>query len=250
MKEGLDRENPGLVAEAMALSVLYAIIIESEEAEQLAEQFLQFTERHSAHLLKAVALFPLGAVKWYKGDLESATSLMREAISLYQKFAHPGMVAVCIEGLAWSAAESDPERAAMLLGAARSLWQHSQMPLAQDAVHRVTSNIETAVRQNLGDRRFDQKITAGQEFSFDESVSLALGTEPETKARPRDRASDAGLTRREGEIAALVAEGLTNKQIATKLVISPRTVDAHVEHILTKLGFRSRTQIARWITAS
>ncbi|KOS56347.1 ATP-binding protein [Rhodococcus rhodochrous] len=250
VEQGIDRENPGLVSEAMALSVLYAIIIESEEAEQLAEQFLQFTERHSTHLLKAVALFPLGAVKWYRGELESATSLMREAIRLYQKFTHPGMVAVCIEGLAWSSAESDPERAAMLLGAARSLWQHSQMPLAQDAVHRVTSNIETAVRQDLGDRRFDQKFMAGQELSFDESVALALGTESETKARPRNRASDAGLTRREGEIAALVADGLTNKQIATKLVISPRTVDAHVEHILTKLGFRSRTQIARWLTAS
>ncbi|MBH0118351.1 LuxR family transcriptional regulator [Rhodococcus sp. CX] len=244
---GLDRANPGLVAEVMALSDLYAILIESERTEELAQRFLQFTERHGAHLLKAIALFPLGAVKWYEGDLGSAVSLMREAISLYQKFEQPGMVAVCIEGLAWSAAGSDPERAARLLGAAGSLWQHSQMPLAQDAVHRVTSRIESDLRRSLGDTRFERIVKEGRELSFVESVDLALGTDVGTKSRPRNRASRAGLTRREEEIAALVADGLTNKQIATKLVISARTVDAHVEHILTKLGFRSRTQVARWL---
>ncbi|MEV6317106.1 helix-turn-helix transcriptional regulator [Streptomyces sp. NPDC051776] len=57
------------------------------------------------------------------------------------------------------------------------------------------------------------------------------------------------LTRREHEVADLVADGLSNKQIATKLIISQRTVDAHVAHILSKLDFTSRAQIAAWITA-
>ncbi|MGJ3558561.1 response regulator transcription factor [Streptomyces sp. INA 01156] len=56
------------------------------------------------------------------------------------------------------------------------------------------------------------------------------------------------LTRRESEIAELVALGLTNKQIAAKLVIAQRTADAHVQNILTKLGFNSRTQVAAWVT--
>jgi non-specific serine/threonine protein kinase len=55
------------------------------------------------------------------------------------------------------------------------------------------------------------------------------------------------LTKREREVADLVAQGLTNKQIAAKLVISLRTAQGHVEHILTKLGFTSRTQIAAWV---
>ncbi|MFE3000355.1 response regulator transcription factor, partial [Nocardia sp. NPDC059246] len=55
------------------------------------------------------------------------------------------------------------------------------------------------------------------------------------------------LTKRERQVADLVADGLTNKQIASRLVISQRTADAHVEHILTKLGFTSRAQIAAWI---
>ncbi|HKT01103.1 MAG TPA: helix-turn-helix transcriptional regulator, partial [Rugosimonospora sp.] len=55
------------------------------------------------------------------------------------------------------------------------------------------------------------------------------------------------LTRREGEIARLIAAGMTNREIATSLVISARTVDGHVERILAKLGFGSRAQVAAWV---
>jgi non-specific serine/threonine protein kinase len=55
------------------------------------------------------------------------------------------------------------------------------------------------------------------------------------------------LTKRERQVADLVAQGLTNKAIATQLVISQRTAQGHVEHILTKLGFTSRAQIAAWV---
>lgn len=60
---------------------------------------------------------------------------------------------------------------------------------------------------------------------------------------------EATLTRREREIATLVAEGLTNRQIAQRLSISDRTAETHVIHILNKLGFTSRAQVAAW-TAS
>ena len=58
----------------------------------------------------------------------------------------------------------------------------------------------------------------------------------------------AGLTRREREVAALVAEGLTNKEIAERLALSVRTAESHVEQIRSKLGFRTRAQIAAWVT--
>lgn len=67
----------------------------------------------------------------------------------------------------------------------------------------------------------------------------------------RSRAAGEGragaLTAREREIAGLVAEGLMNREIAERLVISKRTVDAHVEHIRAKLGASSRVQIANWL---
>ena len=55
------------------------------------------------------------------------------------------------------------------------------------------------------------------------------------------------LTRREHEIAGLIGEGLSNREIAARLVISQRTAETHVEHILSKLGFTSRAQVARWV---
>jgi DNA-binding NarL/FixJ family response regulator len=56
------------------------------------------------------------------------------------------------------------------------------------------------------------------------------------------------LTVREFEVARLIAEGLTNAEIAAELVVSPKTVSAHVEHILAKLGVGRRTEIAAWAT--
>jgi DNA-binding NarL/FixJ family response regulator len=60
------------------------------------------------------------------------------------------------------------------------------------------------------------------------------------------RSGPPGLTRREGQIAALVARGLTNRQIADLLHVAERTAENHVQHILTKLGCQNRTQIAAW----
>ncbi|MFQ6398700.1 response regulator transcription factor [Nocardia sp. KC 131] len=81
-------------------------------------------------------------------------------------------------------------------------------------------------------------------MSFDTGVGFALGERAET-ADSASR-STGNLTKRERQIADLVARGLTNKAIATRLVISHRTAEGHVEHILTKLGFTSRAQIAAW----
>nr|WP_280507397.1 helix-turn-helix transcriptional regulator [Nocardia flavorosea] len=80
---------------------------------------------------------------------------------------------------------------------------------------------------------------------MDAAVAYALGA-PATEAPTGSAAVT--LTKRERQVADLVAQGLSNKQIAAKLVISQRTAQSHVEHILTKLGFSSRAQIAAWIT--
>lgn len=75
------------------------------------------------------------------------------------------------------------------------------------------------------------------------SIRDFLGLPP---ARPR---VESALTRRQQEVATLVTEGLTNREIATRLSISERTAESHVERIRIRLGFRSRTQIATWMTA-
>lgn len=248
VQRGRESGDAGATAEAMALSALYVLILGNERAEEVTSRFLAYAESHQAHLMKAIALYPLGAVRWFNGDVDSATTHMREAIRLYQLFDHPGMVAVCVEGLAWSAAQTDAERAAKLLGAAKSIWKYSQMRFAEKAVQKVGRTVETQLRQKLGDLAFEQEHSAGQGLLFDDAIALALGKSPESNRKRKDPAAQAGLTRRERQVAALVAEGLTSKEIAAKLVISHRTADAHIENIRAKLGFRSRARIARWFT--
>ncbi|MGH2491322.1 MAG: response regulator transcription factor, partial [Candidatus Limnocylindria bacterium] len=77
-------------------------------------------------------------------------------------------------------------------------------------------------------------------------LGLAFPAEAPAAAPLPTRPARTQLTAREREVAALVAAGLSNKDIAEKLVISERTAEGHVERILGKLGFRSRSQIASW----
>ena len=79
-------------------------------------------------------------------------------------------------------------------------------------------------------------------YALEEKPVPVRATSPESRSGP------AVLTKREHQIAELLAAGLTNEDIASKLVISKRTVDTHVEHILVKLGFNSRTQVAVWVS--
>ena len=88
-----------------------------------------------------------------------------------------------------------------------------------------------------------QVMAEGRQMSLAEAVSYALADEPEEAWRGGPRRT---LTRRELEVASLVAQGLTNRGIAGQLYLSVRTVDTHVDHVLTKLGFSNRAQLVAW----
>jgi DNA-binding CsgD family transcriptional regulator len=79
------------------------------------------------------------------------------------------------------------------------------------------------------------------------AIALLPRTRPETDARAEARERNDGLTQRESEVAALVAQGLSNREIAEALFLSQRTVAVHIANVLSKLGFASRTQIATWV---
>jgi non-specific serine/threonine protein kinase len=86
-------------------------------------------------------------------------------------------------------------------------------------------------------------------MNHDQAIAYALGR-PQAARAARPGPAGSVLTRREYEVAGLVAKGLSNREIAASLVVSPRTVDGHVEHILAKLGFTSRAQVAAWVAAA
>jgi len=98
----------------------------------------------------------------------------------------------------------------------------------------------------LGPGEFEAGAESYRGLSLSEIISLALG-DRSAPAR-QDVRQEQPLTAREQQIAELIANGLSNKLIAETLFISPRTVGSHVAHILAKLDFSSRAQIASWFT--
>jgi predicted ATPase/DNA-binding CsgD family transcriptional regulator len=167
-------------------------------------------------------------------------------------------IACSLEALAWAAADADRfERAAWLTGAADPLWQRAGKRLSGTEImvechHRAVK----AASDGLGEKRFAALRAQGAAQPLDRVVAAAIGDAeelPRVQAATVPSAGEqsrltgltgfSGLTSREQEIAALVASGLSNKEIAAKLVISKRTVDAHVEHIFAKLGISSRVQL-------
>ena len=100
----------------------------------------------------------------------------------------------------------------------------------------------------LGKSAFDKEFHRGLVMTEGEAVAYALDEHcgvPNTSSTEAIR-----LTRREQQVAELVAQGLTNRAIAENLVISVRTAQGHVEHVLTKMGFTSRAQIAAWVVST
>ena len=94
---------------------------------------------------------------------------------------------------------------------------------------------------------FRSAYDEGYAMSLEEAVQFALGAEtPPPVARPAAGVSQ--LSKRENQVAELVARGLSNKDIAQELVISQRTAEGHVAKIMDKLGVSSRAQVAVWVT--
>ena len=99
----------------------------------------------------------------------------------------------------------------------------------------------------LGKQRFRELFRRGSQLSLDDAVRFALDADPDAEPPPAP-VEPSPLTRRELEVADLVADGLSNPEIAARLFISVRTAQGHVENILRKLGFNSRSLIAAWVT--
>jgi predicted ATPase/DNA-binding CsgD family transcriptional regulator len=177
-------------------------------------------------------------------------------------------VSTCLAGLGRAAVrDSRPRRGARLLAAAAALT-------GGDSNGGLTQGGAGALRATLGETAWETEAAIGRAMSADEAVEYALRpAPPEAPGTPAARTvqrlpaglpvrtafstlgpggpgglqlAPAPLTARELEVAALIARGLTNRQIAHELIITTGTARTHVEHILGKLGLRSRTQVATW----
>ncbi|WP_169338027.1 ATP-binding protein [Nocardia vinacea] len=220
----------------------HELLGDAKRSIEYREQILSITEACGESLFRSTTLWGSGIAAWQQSEHSQAEEVLLESLRISRHIPSPLVAALDIEALAWTA--DNGERAAILMGAAEYLLRSaSGVTTFFNELSHYHDECERKVRRTLGDRGFDAAFRRGQAMGMSAAVSYALG-EPPTTA-PHDSATT--LTRRELEVAHLVAQGLTNKQIAAKLVLSQRTAQHHVEHILSKLGFTSRTQIAAWI---
>jgi predicted ATPase/DNA-binding CsgD family transcriptional regulator len=194
----------------------------------------------SCYLQAALALYLAGR------DTESAWTAIR-ALRAKQETGDVAGLACALELLGWLAARAGShQRAAWLLGAAETRWERAGRRFAGLAVFEQAR--EAAVARSvaaLGAERFAELLARGARQPLAATIAFALD---ETRDPDDDGGAPAPLagrlTAREREIAIHVADGLTNRQVAEKLFISRRTVDAHLEHIFGKLGITSRVMLA------
>ncbi|MFE4500168.1 protein kinase [Rhodococcus sp. NPDC056743] len=231
------------------LGLAYGLRGSTDQAIECHERAISITEARGEAMARSYSLWALGIEVWRQGDSDRAMRLLQQSLKLSQQTRSPRVATACLETMAWvECGRRDGARAAVLMGAAEGL-AHSMGSTA--IIH---SNLlvyqqecDQKARRMLGEKAFATAFRKGQGFGFDAAISYALREQPSDDSRSDTGAASTRLTKRERQVADLIAEGLTNQAIADRLVISPRTAQGHVEHILTKLGFTSRAQVAAWV---
>ncbi|MFF8911566.1 ATP-binding protein [Streptomyces olivaceoviridis] len=205
-------------------------------ADEACDEVEAAAHAHDESWLHGMALLARALLARRADAPVDAIANARAAIARLRPFQDWWDVAMCVEVIAWSTQDA-PRRAARLLGVLHMLWESVGGRLGSAPFMRAQHvRFEAAVREALPAAAFDREFRRGARATVDEAMAYVLD----------DAVGVPGLTRRESQVAELVAEGLTNKDIAVRLTIAQRTAENHVERILGKLGFTSRTQLAVW----
>ena len=218
-----------------------------ERAAALGSEGLALFQKAGDKHHTAWALRNLGLVALRRGDHKQTATFCGESLTLAREIGNVWQVEQNLMGLAGAAAIGKQHgRAARLFAAAeafrKSLGRHRSPVDQADYDKRVDST-----RAGLRNTAFAAAWAEGKAMTLEEAIGYALA--PVEPAAPPAQGTQKGLlTPREQQVAALVVHGLTNREIASSLTVSERTVDAHVQHILDKLGFHSRAQVASWAT--
>ncbi|MBX6382676.1 MAG: AAA family ATPase [Microbispora sp.] len=250
-----DVGNPIGLALALNRLALANAYLGRPAARDLAEECVALCDLYGEGWHRSYALLALAIDAWHRGDIRAACEIDNESLRYTMSVGDQLGMGMNLEAHAWFAAsERRFERAARLLGIVRTFWQAVGARLAEFRyMSRFHDECEAATREALGERAFQAEVSRGAALTRAEALRYTLRERTTAErtaaagASKRFEGRIAPLTRRETEIARLVAEGLSNKDIAGRLVISQRTAEGHIEHILDKLGFKSRTQVAAWI---
>jgi non-specific serine/threonine protein kinase len=240
----------GLYIAAFWLSHVFQVRGDLERAVGMMEEGAGLAQEHGDVWNAGGAAFHLALLYSLRGDHDRATTMMRDLLARHARLESIWCTALAVEGLAWiAAARGESERAARLLGGADALWHRVGATLSVFwQPHR--EKAMTAIRTRLDATTVSALWAEGETVAPDAIVAYALGDGMPNPDGGTERVPPADpwapLTAREREVAALIATGLTNRQIAAELSVAERTVHTHVANILHRLGFASRAQVAAW----
>jgi predicted ATPase/class 3 adenylate cyclase/DNA-binding CsgD family transcriptional regulator len=252
----LAREMGDKVVIAFCLN-LWGMLALSEgdtaRAASLIEQALALFQEMQLQRGTALSLFALAQAATVEGDDARSQALYEQGLGVVRKGGGKRTIPAGLEGLAAAvAAQGNLVWAAHLWGAAEALREALRTPLPP--IEQATyQRAVDAARTELGESAFARAWAKGRMMTPEQvlatqgqAVITGAGersSSPTTASPPR---YPDGLTAREVEVLRVVAQGLTNEQVAERLVISPRTVDTHLTSIYGKIGVSSRSAATRY----
>jgi predicted ATPase/DNA-binding SARP family transcriptional activator/DNA-binding CsgD family transcriptional regulator len=246
------RDKWGLARSLLCLGLVAMFRGDYEQAKESTEEGLAVSQKSGDVWCSNMALNQMALMALLREDFGRAGALCKESLELSRRSGMVHHIAFALHTAAALASSQDqPVRSARLWGAAEVLREAigtAFSPMEQ----RVYEPYMAAACDQVEDARWETAWSEGRAMGMDEAIEYALSEEegiPSTAPAPRQRVAEeaALLTRREEEVAALVARGLTNRHIATELSISEHTVANHVARILRKLGLDSRSQLTAWV---
>ena len=179
------------------------------------------------------------------GDIGGAEASWREALAICRDRDDPFGMTWSLGGLVLvAAARKEDERALRLAAVVERLSREFSFTAWSFRVNQLNESTER-IRKKLGPGRSEQIWSEGMRMNTPTALEYAGGG----KTLSEEKTDPGPLSRREREVAAMVAGGMTNKEIAERLFIAERTAEGHVERIRNKLGVRSRTEVATWAVA-
>ncbi|KUH68073.1 hypothetical protein AU183_04470 [Mycolicibacterium novocastrense] len=240
-------QTSGEASVRFQLALAYTLAGQSERAKQLCDSSLQRSEETGERWGAHYALYALALERWLCNDSPAALDYLRRSFVIAEEFSEGLAIAHVTELAAWIlASNSSFQESAVLLGVARKCWNliGTSISFFGPDLAQYHREAERKSRVMLGDKAFDAALAEGARGDAS-TVSRAIGIR--TEVPPPERRNHSGLTAREEQVVELVGKGMSNREISQALVLSIRTVESHVQHILTKLGFDRRAQVAAWI---
>jgi non-specific serine/threonine protein kinase len=219
-----------------------------ERAISLLEEGLELNRERGDKWGTAASLGSLGWVALRQHDFKRMKDFIDESLAIRTEISDKGGIAWCLEKLAEAKYEQlQFEDAARIFGYAESVRAPVGSvidPSDQPEYTRLISGLRSA----LGMDAFTALWAMGKTMPLEDVIGLALSEPgPSMEASRTKKDEFGGLTTREREVAVLIAEGKSNREIAEAMTVGVKTVETYVTRILNKLGFDSRVQVATWL---